>query len=53
MHFWQYLDEFMKKYKGIGSDSFVYYLKEAEFKFNYPDKTKRYRILKKLVLDTF
>jgi hypothetical protein len=44
MHFWQYLDEFMKKYKGIRSDNFVYYLKEAEFKFNYPDKAKRYRI---------
>jgi transposase-like protein len=34
--FWRYFDDFMKKYKGVRHDNFVYYLKEAEFKFNHP-----------------
>jgi transposase len=33
--FWSFLEEFLKKYKGVESANFIYYLKEAEFKFNY------------------
>jgi len=36
VRFWRYFDEFMKKYRGIDADNFIYYLKEAEFKFNHP-----------------
>ena len=45
--FWKYFDEFMKKYKGIRPDNFIYYLKEAEFKFNHP-MPERFEILKKV-----
>lgn len=33
--FWNFLETFLKKYKGVESSNFIYYLKEAEFKFNY------------------
>ena len=33
--FWKYLEENLKKYKGIEEDNFFYYLKECEFRFNY------------------
>jgi len=33
--FWIFFEEFILKYKGIKSEYFFYYLKEAEFKFNY------------------
>ena len=33
--FWRYFEEFMLKFNGIESENFFYYLKEAEFKFNY------------------
>ena len=33
--FWKYLEENLKKYKGINEENFFYYLKECEFKFNY------------------
>jgi len=39
--FWRYFDDFMKKYKGVRPENFVYYLKEAEFKFNHPDPDER------------
>jgi transposase-like protein/DNA-directed RNA polymerase subunit RPC12/RpoP len=32
--FWQYFEEFIKKFKGINEENFFYYLKEAEFRFN-------------------
>ncbi|GAX87539.1 conserved hypothetical protein [Lebetimonas natsushimae] len=32
--FWKYFEEFIKKYKGIKKENFIYYLKEAEFRFN-------------------
>ena len=32
--FWQYFEEFILKFNGINKDNFIYYLKEAEFKFN-------------------
>ncbi|WP_457598441.1 transposase [Hydrogenimonas sp.] len=44
VRFWEYFDQFMKKYKGVGRDSFIYYLKEAEFKFNYPPQSRCARI---------
>jgi len=34
--FWIYLEAKLLKYKGIDHDNFIYYLKECEFKFNYP-----------------
>lgn len=33
--FWKYLEENLKKYKGVNEENFFYYLKECEFKFNY------------------
>ncbi|WP_353661405.1 transposase [Hydrogenimonas sp. SS33] len=36
--FRRYFDTFMKNYRGIKRENFIYYLKEAEFKFNYGDK---------------
>jgi len=32
--FWEYFEEFIKKYKGIKEENFFLYLKEAEFRFN-------------------
>ncbi|MCF6200509.1 MAG: transposase [Hydrogenimonas sp.] len=36
IRFWAYFDQFIKKYKGVERENFIYYLKEAEFKFNVP-----------------
>ncbi|BBG66386.1 hypothetical protein NNO_1683 [Hydrogenimonas sp.] len=51
VRFWKYFDRFMKKYKGVKRDNFIYYLKEAEFKFNY-EPGEREEILKRLWLET-
>jgi len=32
--FWDYFEEFMKKFRGVNKNNFFYYLKEAEFRFN-------------------
>jgi DNA-directed RNA polymerase subunit RPC12/RpoP len=32
--FWEYFENFITKFKGIKKESFFYYLKEAEFRFN-------------------
>lgn len=32
--FWSYFEEFICRYKGINDDKFIYYLKEAEWRFN-------------------
>ncbi|RXJ68184.1 hypothetical protein CRV08_07975 [Halarcobacter ebronensis] len=45
--FWKYLEENLKKYKGITEDNFFYYLKECEFKFNYL-QNMQIEIIKKL-----
>ena len=45
--FWKYLEENLKKYKGIEKDNFFFYLKECEFKFNYK-KEEQLEILKNL-----
>lgn len=34
--FWDYFESFILQFRGVKPDYFVYYLKEAEFKFNYP-----------------
>lgn len=33
--FWSFLEQNLKKYKGVNEDNFFYYLKESEFKFNF------------------
>jgi transposase-like protein len=33
--FWSYLEERLPRYRGISRQNFVYYLKEAEFLFNF------------------
>lgn len=45
--FWKYLEENLKKYKGVDNENFFYYLKECEFKFNYL-QNKQIEILKEL-----
>ncbi|WP_456451398.1 transposase [Hydrogenimonas sp.] len=49
--FWKYFDDFMKKYKGVRPENFVYYLKEAEFKFNHP-MPEREEILLRLLRES-
>lgn len=44
--FWDFLENFLKQFKGVNSANFVYYLKEAEFKFNYEKKTQEEILLK-------
>ncbi len=46
--FWSFLDNFFKKYRGVKPESFFYYLKEAEFKFNYK-KEERVEILVEII----
>lgn len=45
--FWKFLEENLKKYNGVSYESFFYYLKECEFKFNY-EKNLQLKILKNL-----
>ena len=45
--FWAFLDEEMKKYKGISKQNFFYYLKECEFKYNFSTQEQK-EILKEL-----
>lgn len=45
--FWKYLEENLKKYKGINEKNFFYYLKECEFKFNFL-QNRQIEILKDL-----
>jgi len=35
VQFWNFLESYILKYKGINQENFYYYLKECEFKFNY------------------
>lgn len=32
--FWNYFEEFILQYKGVSDEQFVFYLKEAEWRFN-------------------
>ncbi len=36
--FWHFFETYILKYKGVSQESFYYYLKECEFKFNYTKK---------------
>ncbi|MDF1878949.1 transposase [Sulfurimonas sp. SAG-AH-194-C20] len=33
--FWDYFEEFILQYKGVSDEQFVFYLKEAEWRFNF------------------
>lgn len=36
--FWEFFEEFILQYKGVSDEQFVFYLKEAEWRFNYKDE---------------
>jgi transposase-like protein len=42
--FWEFFEGYILRYKGIRQENFPYYLKEAEFKFNYSE-SEQYEIL--------
>lgn len=48
--FWEYFENMITRYKGIGNENFIYYLKEFEFKFNYK-KEKAKEILTSLIYE--
>ena len=50
--FWNFFENFICKYKGVSRENFFYYLKEAEFKFNFSKKEQE-EILKKMYIDSF
>ena len=33
--FWDYFEDFILQYKGVSGEQFIFYLKEAEWRFNY------------------
>ncbi|UFH59630.1 transposase [Sulfurovum mangrovi] len=33
--FWEFFEEFILQYKGVSDEQFIFYLKEAEWRFNY------------------
>jgi len=43
--FWHFFEKHIKQYRGVDEDHFFYYLKEAEFKFNYTLKEQKEIIL--------
>ena len=38
--FWDFFEDFILRYKGVSSEQFIYYLKEAEWRFNYTIEEK-------------
>jgi transposase-like protein len=40
VQFWHYFEQFITTFKGVSSEHFPYYLKEAEFKFNTPTEER-------------
>lgn len=36
--FWTYFETFILQYKGVSDEQFIYYLKEAEWRFNYSEE---------------
>lgn len=38
--FWDYFEKFICRYKGVSNEKFVFYLKEAEWRFNIQQKQK-------------
>lgn len=47
--FWHFLESWLEHFKGVSKENFIYYLKEAEFKFNY-DKEEQRMILQKILV---
>lgn len=47
--FWRFFESFILDYRGVEPENFIYYLKEAEFKFNYSE-AERPDVLKALWL---
>jgi len=39
--FWSYFETFMRPFKGVKKENLFYYLKEAEFKFNYTKERQK------------
>lgn len=39
--FWDFFEDFITKYKGVHEEQFIYYLKEAEWRFNYTHEERR------------
>jgi len=39
--FWDFFEDFILLYKGISKEQFIYYLKEAEFRFNYSEEEQK------------
>ena len=39
--FWDFFETFIAQYRGVSADSFVYYLKEGEFRFNYTHEEQK------------
>ncbi len=39
--FWHFFENHMLRYRGVDSDKFIFYLKEAEFFFNYESKRRQ------------
>jgi len=38
--FWNYFEKFICRYKGVSNEKFIFYLKEAEWRFNLQQKQK-------------
>jgi transposase-like protein len=36
--FWEFFEKFITRYKGVSQENFIYYLKEAEWRFNYEER---------------
>ena len=47
--FWEFFEAFILQYKGVSDEQFVFYLKEAEWRFNYTFEEQR-EILKHRIL---
>lgn len=39
--FWDYFEGYILQYKGVSDEQFIYYLKEAEWRFNYTDEEQK------------
>lgn len=48
--FWDFFEAFILQFRGVRPESFPYYLKEAEFKFNYP-AGRQSEVLRRLWLE--
>jgi len=45
VRFWEYFEQSILRYRGVGSESFPLYLKEMEFKFNHPQPEREQLLL--------